>query len=183
MQLRLLVGAEVYHRMKTFKFRAVIIAQKPVCEIQTPFVADFVDDLKDAVPIGLSWSAELKVWQFPWRYMSTVQGIADRYYNTRVFMGTDEVTVSPNGLVEYVFPFPSSTSRQSPPPPPPREETTPSCFRTLHVSADAPEEVIKAAYRALAHSSHPDKGGSADAMRKLNLAYEEALRLVATPAR
>ena len=41
----------------------------------------------------------------------------------------------------------------------------------LGVTADAPVEVIRAAYRALALKHHPDHGGTVEKMREINLAY------------
>jgi hypothetical protein len=45
-------------------------------------------------------------------------------------------------------------------------------WRALHLQPGAPESVIKAVYRTLAHTTHPDKGGDTEAMKRLNLAYE-----------
>lgn len=44
-------------------------------------------------------------------------------------------------------------------------------YRLLHVQADAPAEVIKAAYRALIALHHPDKGGTHETAAMLNEAY------------
>ena len=46
-------------------------------------------------------------------------------------------------------------------------------FVVLHLLPSAPEEVAKAAYRALSLSMHPDRpGGDAEAMKRLNAAYD-----------
>jgi len=45
-------------------------------------------------------------------------------------------------------------------------------FRTLGVSPSDSPERVRARYRELALSAHPDRGGSAEQMRDLNLAYE-----------
>lgn len=42
----------------------------------------------------------------------------------------------------------------------------------LYVTADAPAEVIRAAYRALASLNHPDKGGNTETMQSINGAYD-----------
>lgn len=44
-------------------------------------------------------------------------------------------------------------------------------YEVLWLRTGAPPEVIRAAYRALASRLHPDVGGDADAMRRLNAAY------------
>jgi hypothetical protein len=45
-------------------------------------------------------------------------------------------------------------------------------YRVLHLRADAPDGLIDAAYRYLAKSAHPDRGGSDAAMQRLNSAVE-----------
>lgn len=55
---------------------------------------------------------------------------------------------------------------------PPREEAQLDPYAVLHLRESAPEVVIRAAYRALALICHPDRGGDAEEMRRINLAYE-----------
>jgi hypothetical protein len=45
-------------------------------------------------------------------------------------------------------------------------------YRLLGVSPLDPEDVVRSRYRELALQRHPDRGGSEDAMRELNAAYE-----------
>lgn len=52
--------------------------------------------------------------------------------------------------------------------------------RALFVAADAPLEVVRAAFQALSRVYHPDHGGSVEAMRELTVAYE-AMLSTATP--
>lgn len=49
-------------------------------------------------------------------------------------------------------------------------------YTRLHVTRDAPKEVVDATYRALARKAHPDAGGSTQAMQALNAAYDEIKR-------
>ncbi|HEU5317658.1 MAG TPA: DnaJ domain-containing protein [Chloroflexota bacterium] len=49
-------------------------------------------------------------------------------------------------------------------------------YTTLWLRPGAPLGVVKAAYRALAQQYHPDAGGDALAMRRLNEAYETLRR-------
>lgn len=44
---------------------------------------------------------------------------------------------------------------------------------SLFVAPGAPWEVVEGAYRALAKVNHPDRGGSAEEMQKINNAYAE----------
>ena len=46
-------------------------------------------------------------------------------------------------------------------------------YRTLGVRPDAPMEDIEAVYRSKAKRAHPDAGGSADEMKRLNAAIEK----------
>lgn len=43
----------------------------------------------------------------------------------------------------------------------------------LFVTADAPQEVVTAAYRALAKMHHPDKGGDEEEFKAIDKAYKE----------
>ena len=72
--------------------------------------------------------------------------------------------------------------QQEPPKPPPvRETLTP--FGAMYLRDNAPDEVVDAAYRALAKMRHPDLAHNdierherTEAMKRLNLAYEAAKR-------
>lgn len=48
-------------------------------------------------------------------------------------------------------------------------------YRLLGVSPMSDPQVVRDRYRQLAFSAHPDRGGSAERMRALNLAYERIL--------
>jgi hypothetical protein len=58
----------------------------------------------------------------------------------------------------------------NPPPRPPQSLATP--YKTLHLLPDAPPEVVKAAYKALARIYHPDLRGDTAKMVEINRAYE-----------
>jgi hypothetical protein len=45
-------------------------------------------------------------------------------------------------------------------------------YATLYLLPDAPQIVVKSAYRALAQLHHPDAGGTHESMLKINEAYE-----------
>lgn len=66
-----------------------------------------------------------------------------------------------------------------PPPAAPRSPATPPvpisrvlAFATLHLLPSAPQEVVRAAHRALAVVHHPDRGGEIDRMVEINAAYD-----------
>jgi DnaJ-domain-containing protein 1 len=59
----------------------------------------------------------------------------------------------------------------------PKAEPAPAHWaNVLGVKLGARREDVEAAYRRLAATRHPDKGGSAEAMAELDLARERALR-------
>lgn len=55
-------------------------------------------------------------------------------------------------------------------------------YATLGVSPEAPPEVIKAAYRALAQKHHPDRNGSDRAANEQTARINEAFRVLSDPA-
>ncbi|MDO8391938.1 MAG: J domain-containing protein [Actinomycetota bacterium] len=57
----------------------------------------------------------------------------------------------------------------------------PDPFEVLGVPAMADAATLSAARRRLARELHPDRGGDPVAMQAVNVAYEEALRLLAEP--
>jgi hypothetical protein len=63
--------------------------------------------------------------------------------------------------------------RTEQPPPPKKVTLVPhvECYRALYLVPGCPPELVKAAYRCLAQIHHPDKGGSSEAMQKINEAY------------
>ena len=52
-----------------------------------------------------------------------------------------------------------------------KEEASP--YDVLNVQEDAPDEVVKAAHRALARLNHTDLGGDENKMKKINEAFEK----------
>ncbi len=67
----------------------------------------------------------------------------------------------------------SSYEYEAPPPRGPRAVPSEAeAFATLYLLPSAPAPLIKVAYKTLAQIHHPDKGGDASEMRKLNDAIE-----------
>jgi hypothetical protein len=52
-----------------------------------------------------------------------------------------------------------------------------SPYKVLGVDPAAPEEVIRAAYKARARKAHPDAGGSNKKMAEINEAYQQILKM------
>lgn len=55
------------------------------------------------------------------------------------------------------------------------------CFKLLGVAATATLEQVKTAYRKLAETHHPDKGGSTEEFLQLADAYRQACRICEQP--
>jgi hypothetical protein len=66
----------------------------------------------------------------------------------------------------------TASSASSPCSIPPQVERA---FAVLHLRTTAPSWVVQAVYCVLAKRAHPDAGGSHEAMKAVNLAYEQAL--------
>ena len=66
------------------------------------------------------------------------------------------------------------------PAPPPRPDLPRGPYAVLHVANDAPLEVCEAAYKALTKKHHPDLGGDAATMQRLNTAIEQIRKEKAT---
>ena len=50
-------------------------------------------------------------------------------------------------------------------------------YQALGLDPSAPDELVKLAYKLLSHRLHPDHGGSAEAMARLNRAYQEIAQM------
>lgn len=57
----------------------------------------------------------------------------------------------------------------------PAQEVSDSAYGTLYLLPNAPLEVVRAVFKALALKYHPDKGGDVGIMQTLNIAYKEIL--------
>ncbi|MDP3768800.1 MAG: J domain-containing protein [Dehalococcoidia bacterium] len=66
--------------------------------------------------------------------------------------------------------IPPPPQDRSPPPRSRRPQEDP--FAVLGVLPSAPPDEIRKAYRKLAFTHHPDKGGSEDRMKRINAAYD-----------
>lgn len=53
---------------------------------------------------------------------------------------------------------------------------TKSWWEILQVSKDASKDEIRTAFRRLAHQCHPDKGGSEEAFKTINQAFQEGMQ-------
>ncbi|MGC4087715.1 MAG: J domain-containing protein [Polyangiaceae bacterium] len=67
---------------------------------------------------------------------------------------------------------PPFSDGRAPRPSAPRAAKQPSAYEVLGVSAQATPEEVKRAYRQRALETHPDRGGTAEAFRRVHSAFE-----------
>lgn len=108
------------------------------------------------------WRPDLKMWWVDEYWIRTAVGIAERHYDTVHF----RKRAKQNSKKQQ-----SRTKQESGY----RRRTTTNnknAWEQLWLHPGAPQEVIKAAYRAMARLNHPDLGGDNEIMQQINAAYE-----------
>lgn len=119
------------------------------------------DDLKACVPAGCrKWDKETRTWLTQAIFGPRVQVWAHRWFDAgRIRVVRRDQHAESRGARDPRAGSPSREPRSSP-------------HETLWILPGAPPELIKAAYRVLAALNHPDRGGDAEQMKRINLAYE-----------
>lgn len=111
--------------------------------LETPYVPDFVDDLKSSLPkFSRKWDPDLKMWWVATEFVDRARAVLRRHYEL-------------DGTTTMVT-----------------RNSDDSAWEILWLRPGAPFEVLRAAYRALAQLHHPDVGGDTRKMQKINSAYE-----------
>lgn len=151
--------------------------------LYTPYNASFVDDLKALVPHELRlWESDQKRWYVFETYAEQAVRLARKYWPLINLDAYDSPEMreerqrhqqwrqSQSGYQrqqDQQYRQQSSGQWQ-----PGASSGTRSDYAMLFVTDDAPPEVIKAAYKALAIKYHPDRGGDTVAMQAVNAAYD-----------
>ena len=129
-------------------FAEIIRTQAGDIILKTPFVGKFIDEMKNMIPKQYRvWHPVEKVWHVDELFAEEIQQLVDYY-----FPDTETIDLARASMAAAV----------------------PSWAKVLYIQADAPPEVVEAAYRALSKLHHPDRGGSVETMKKINLAIEQA---------
>ena len=106
------------------------------------------------------WDPDTQTWLVHWHWLEVLVGLARQHYvdvdysalPTKWQLRAAGAHVASSGL--------SAVTGSDP-------------FAVLHVTEDAPQEVVKAAYKALAALYHPDAaGGNAERFRQVREAYQ-----------
>lgn len=114
--------------------------------VKTPYDADWVTMLHDAVPnTHREWRKEIRSWVVGAMYVEAVKEIC-RQMGWKIHVTT---------AIED------------------SEDTVPHPYAVLGLLPQAEDVVVKKAYAALANKHHPDVGGSNDRMREINVAYQQ----------
>lgn len=105
------------------------------------------------------WDPEEQAWLFHWHWLAAVVESAKRYFD-----GVDYSDLPTAWQMRAAGAVGGAELAV--------DGFVPDPFQTLHVTEDAPWEVIKAAYKALAALYHPDvEGGDRDAFERVDRAY------------
>jgi hypothetical protein len=156
------------------KFRATTAGQQTIwAVVRIPF--DLKDEFKAAVPFsaGRQWLPSIKAWVVPDELFQRLTWTKVREH------GLANLAISALGVKGWV---PNSTeahrreraeSARSAHQDAPGGRNTSSPWATLHLTPNAPLEVARAAYRAMALLCPPDQGGSEAEMKRVNAAWQE----------
>ncbi len=130
--------------------------------IATPYSRVFVEELKAMVPHEYrEWVAGEKVWRVQHPYDRQAASVLKKHF--------------PHAEIEARWESSQRSSYQYQQPKPFTGCKCDADHRALFICADAPREVVTAAYKALAKQTHPDRGGDLIVMQKLNEVYERLL--------
>ena len=114
--------------------------------LQTPFNQGFIDDLKGEIP---KYAREWDAFRKMWW--------VSQDYEEEVLL-----------LARRYYDIETPPALQG--------AVTHTAWDILYLRPGAPQEVVRAAYRALAVIYHPDHGGNVQIMKEINLAFEEVSR-------
>lgn len=118
-------------------------------KVITPYIPDFVDDLKNAIPNQYrEWVKVAKAWLIDAHYLSDVEVICRKHF--------DEVKVDLKG-----FQTVSSIA-------------TDDLYGKLYLTSNAPMWLITKVWKLLAREYHPDvSGDNGEKMREINEIYQK----------
>ena len=138
--------------MEGYAVRAATGDDAPGWWIETPFSASYVQDIKAELPArSRAWRDELGVWWIAPGFIAEAERIARRHFDRKL---------------EWETPAGHGRSPEADP------------WAVLWLRPGAPPPVVKAVYRVLAKSCHPDRaGGSETEMKAVNGAYEAILAI------
>ncbi len=184
--------------------RIIWTADKTGAFIKSPYDPGFVYALKRTVPwTSREWEPVSKRWWVAKAFVEDVAELAMEYYDEVTHEDSDEVrhdeprTTSDTRGSSYQANYKrmyeearaqvedlkvrlaqaEATARRARSYNPPNTWGSDSAYDELYIRENAPIEVVKGAYRALALMNHPDHGGDTAKMQKINAAFDRILKL------
>jgi hypothetical protein len=129
--------------------------------ISTPYHAEFITDLKYAVPsYARRWDKEKRLWSVGASHYQSVVRLLNKHFG-----GYTKVDPADMGVA-----FGESRQRQSQ-----SSSKMPEladAYATLYLIPNTPLEIVTAIYKYLAKKNHPDMGGDTATMQRINVAYD-----------
>jgi hypothetical protein len=157
--------------------RAFLLREGDRIRVITPYVPDFVTDLKAEIPYyAKSFDRDSKHWLVDGEYEETVLEVASHYFETTVVVSESDALRRERAA--------RASAAAPPPPSPPSPHDANECARRvrgiwkeeaeLYLLPGAPWSVIEAVYRAVAKLTHPDLVGPSGNARMVavNRAYD-----------
>lgn len=118
-------------------------------ELAFDYSPQMVQAIKDNIPSrSRRWCPERKVWWFQAGMLSSIEALARAHCGSVQY-----VTDRGDGEAQLV----------------PADQA--AAFKALHLLPSAPDEVVRAAYRAMCKLHHPDAGGTTREMQRVNEAF------------
>lgn len=160
------------------RIRPKITRQFGRIAVETEYSASFVNAIKTVIPQA-SRNYSGGIWTFDPSYYSALLVMLAHYWGNNYI---DSVGgVSEPQTTSWKEPwevFKSTDGKRADKEKPNKgwdlgKTASQTVYATLYVTADAPKQVITAAYRALASLHHPDNGGDTEVMARINAAYQE----------
>lgn len=150
--------------------------------LYTPYSQGFIDELKAMVPNELRlWESDHKRWYVFETYAEQAVRLARKYWPLIDLNAYDSPEMAEErkrhqqwrqSQSGYGQQQSNQYRQQSSGQWQPGASSSRSDYAMLFVTDDAPPEVIKAAYKALAIKYHPDRGGDTVAMQAVNAAFD-----------
>jgi hypothetical protein len=137
---------------------------------ETPFSMDWVNAIKASIPqSGREWDDHQGVWRFDQRYYAAVYGIIAHFFGSAILDSTGGVVDSAQDT-EWRARFDAWLAKKDAPKVE-QVRVSEDPHDVFYLLQGAPSYVITAVYRVMAARSHPDRGGRAEDMVRINQAY------------
>lgn len=130
--------------------------------VKSEYDSGFVDDIKSIIPRDFrKWDKDNRVWLVHVSELNALIDILKTYYDVTINISNKKFKSLLNDIVKLNEYYNDADDDYS----------------VLYLLPNAPEEVVKASYRALIKKYHPDVNDSgSDISKKINIAYNRIKR-------